>query len=109
MSDLDEIRNRMDVLEAEVTRLREEAVATRTLAALTDRDASEVRGALRAHMQALNALRETQVDQGRALEAQTRTLETIAEAVGGLAAGQSRHDEDLSEIKDLLRRLTDQN
>jgi hypothetical protein len=108
VSDLDEIRNRVDVLETEVTRLREEAAATRTLAALADRDASEVRGALRAHTQALNALRETQVEQGRAQEAQTSTLRTIAEAVGGLTTHLQRHDDDLSEIKAMLRNLTDQ-
>lgn len=108
MSDLDEIRNRVDLLEAEVAQLREDAAATRTLAAMADRDASEVKGALRAHTQALSALRETQVEQGR-------TLQTLAEAVGGLVTGQlavvenlHRHDEDLSEIKTMLRRLTDQ-
>lgn len=108
VSNLDEIRNRVNVLEAEVERLREEAVATRTLAALADRDASEVRSVLRAHTQTLNALRESQVEQGRIQEAQTNTLQTIAEAVGGLAIHLQRHDDDLSEIKGILRNLTDQ-
>ena len=84
MSDLDEIRDRLDALEDEVTRLRddaearrEDATATRTLAALADRDAGEVRGALRAHTRLLNALRETQSEQGRALV-------SVSQAVGGL-------------------------
>ena len=47
MGDLEEIRDRVDMLEAEVARLREDAAATRTLAAMADRDASEVRSALR--------------------------------------------------------------
>jgi hypothetical protein len=108
VSDLDEFRDRLDVLETEVARLREDAAATRTLASMADRDASEVRGALRAHTQALNALRETQIEQGRTQAAHTRTLEAIAEAVGALVAGQQRHEETLSGIAATLQRLTDQ-
>jgi hypothetical protein len=123
VSDLDEIRERMDAPEAEVSRLCEDAAATRTLAAMADRDASEVRGALRAHTQSLNALRETQIEQGRTLDAHTRTLHTLADAVGGLVTGQQaltetvsglaqtvgglvegqqRHDQALAEITSLL-------
>ncbi len=38
---------------------------TRVLAAGADRDVSEIRAELRAHTQGLNALRETQLEQGR--------------------------------------------
>ena len=98
VSDLDEIRDRMDALEAEVSRLREDAAATRTLSAMADRDASEVRGALRAHTQSLNALRETQMEQGRTLDAHTRTLHTLADAVGGLVTGQQVLTETVSDL-----------
>ena len=37
----------------------------RVLAAVADRDVSEIRAELRAHTQGLNALRETQLEQGR--------------------------------------------
>ncbi|MGH4002376.1 MAG: hypothetical protein ACRDTJ_33475 [Pseudonocardiaceae bacterium] len=64
----------MTILEREVVRLREQvmlnssdATAARVLAAGADRDVSEVRAELRAHTQALNALRETQLEQGRAI------------------------------------------
>ncbi|CAN5407108.1 hypothetical protein BH23ACT9_BH23ACT9_31400 [soil metagenome] len=45
-----------------------DAQAARTLAGGADRDVSEVRAELRAHTQVLNALRETQVEQGRVLD-----------------------------------------
>ncbi|HEY6795457.1 MAG TPA: hypothetical protein VI248_12340 [Kineosporiaceae bacterium] len=100
MRDLDEIRTRLGALEDEVTRLRDDAAATRTLAALADRDASEVRSALRAHTPALSALRETQVEQ-------SRTLETIAQAVGTVVAEQGQQRETLAELTSLVRRLTE--
>lgn len=77
---------RLRGLPAELDRIREDAAETRALATMADRDASEVRTALRAHTQALTVLRETQVEQGH-------TLQTIAEVVGGLAVGQERHEE----------------
>ena len=64
-----EIENRVGVLERQLLRLREdvalatsEAAAARVLAAGADHDVSEVRAELRAHTQALNALRETQLE-----------------------------------------------
>lgn len=121
VSDLDEIRQRLDVLEGEVARLREDATATRTLAGMADRDASEVRGALHAHTQLLNALRETQVEQGRTLvehgqvlgalvEGQARhsaMLNGLTTTVGSLADGQERQGEALSELTAMVRRLVE--
>lgn len=75
----DDFEARLAVLEREVARLREQtaltsseaiaarvdAAAARVLAAGADHDVSEVRAELRAHLQALNALRETQLEQAR--------------------------------------------
>jgi hypothetical protein len=75
----DDVEARLAILEREVARLREhsilissdatgarvDAAAARVLAAGADRDVSEVRAELRAHIQALNALRETQLEQAR--------------------------------------------
>ncbi|MGH3775120.1 MAG: hypothetical protein ACRDRR_05180 [Pseudonocardiaceae bacterium] len=65
----DDIETRVTILEREVVRLREQvaltssdADAARVLAAGADHDVSEVRAELRAHTQALNALRETQLE-----------------------------------------------
>ncbi|MGH3934365.1 MAG: hypothetical protein ACRDS1_05215 [Pseudonocardiaceae bacterium] len=86
---------RLSVLEREVARLREQAartsseataaradaVAARVLAAGADHDVSEVRAELRAHLQALNALRETQLEQAREMR------EGFAEIRGEIRAG----------------------
>jgi chromosome segregation ATPase len=65
----DDIETRVTILEREVVRLRDkvtltssDADAARVLAAGADHDVSEVRAELRAHTQALNALRETQLE-----------------------------------------------
>jgi hypothetical protein len=68
----DDIESRLAIVERDVAELREQlalassdAAAARTLAAGADQDVSEVRAELRAHTQALNALREIQLGQGR--------------------------------------------
>ncbi len=75
----DDFETRLTVLEREVARLREQTVLTsseataargdaaaaRVLAAGADHDVSEVRAELRAHIQVLNALRDTQLEQAR--------------------------------------------
>ncbi|HET9257481.1 MAG TPA: hypothetical protein VFO16_20085 [Pseudonocardiaceae bacterium] len=73
----DDIETRLAVLEREVARLREQtalanteaaradADAARVLAGGADRGVSEVRAELRAHIQTLNPLRETQLEQSQ--------------------------------------------
>ncbi|MDQ3760493.1 MAG: hypothetical protein M3460_01965 [Actinomycetota bacterium] len=68
----DDIEARLAIVERDVAQLREQlavtrsdAAAARLLAAGADHDVSEVRAELRAHTQALNALREVQLKQGR--------------------------------------------
>ena len=65
----DDIETRVTILEREVVQLRaqvalssSDAAAARVLASGADHDMSEVRAELRAHTQALNALRETQLE-----------------------------------------------
>jgi hypothetical protein len=77
-----DLANRVGILEQEVAQLREQAAlsssdatAARVLAAGADRDVSEVRSELRAHTRALNALRETQLEQGRMLAEHGRVLD----------------------------------
>ncbi len=69
-SSAEDFETRLAPVEGEVTRLREQVVlsssdaaAARVLAAGADHDVAEVRAELRAHTQALNALRDTQLDQ----------------------------------------------
>ncbi|MGH3687095.1 MAG: hypothetical protein ACRDQY_19955 [Pseudonocardiaceae bacterium] len=65
------IETRLTVVEHDVAHLREQlalvssdATAARVLASGADHDVSEVRAELRAHTQALNALREVQLELG---------------------------------------------
>ncbi|MGH3830776.1 MAG: hypothetical protein ACRDRS_10065 [Pseudonocardiaceae bacterium] len=68
----DDIETRLAIVERDVAQLREQTAlassdagaAARMLAAGADHDVSEVRAELRAPTQALNALRETQLEQG---------------------------------------------
>ncbi len=90
----DDIETRVAVLEREVVRLREQvalgssdAVGARVLAAGADRDVSEVRAELRAHTQALNALRETQLDQDRRI---TGLDQKVTEGFAMLSTGMAQ-------------------
>ena len=89
----DDIETRLAIVERDVTQLREQlaltisdAGAARMLAAGADHDVSEVRAELRAHTQALNALRETQLEQGRKIDEQGREMrEGFATLATGMA------------------------
>lgn len=76
MTNPDELEPRVAALEVEVASLREavdvsrsDAAAARVLAGAADRDVSELRGQLQAHTSVLNALRETQLEQGQEIRA----------------------------------------
>ena len=80
----DDMETRLSIVERDVAELRKqlaltssEAAAARVLAAGADRDVSEVRAELRAHTQALNALRETQVDFARQIAEQGRRIDGL--------------------------------
>jgi uncharacterized coiled-coil protein SlyX len=87
----DDIETRVTILEREVVQLRQQvalnisdAAAARVLAAGADHDVSEVRAELRAHTQALNALRETQLEQGRAIAGLEQKLAGQDQKLAGL-------------------------
>ncbi len=82
VSELEQIRARVEVLESEIGRLRGESTGTRVLAAEADREVSQASESRRAHVGSLNALRETQLEQ-------SSTLREIANVVGALAVGQN--------------------
>ena len=103
----DDFEARLAILEREVARLREQSIlissdatgarvdaaAARVLAAGADRDVSEVRAELRAHIQALNALRDTQLEQAQEMregfaemrEGFAKTWEGFAKQAAGMA------------------------
>lgn len=97
----DDLETHLTIVERDVAELREQlavassdAAAARTLAAGADHDVSEVRAELRAHTQALNALREIQVDFGRQLAEQGRKLDQqgreMREGFSSLATGMAQ-------------------
>lgn len=93
MPPADDIETRLATVERDVADLREQlavtssdATAARMLAAGADHDVSEVRAELRAHTQALNALRETQLEQSRKIDEQSREMrEGFAKLATGMA------------------------
>ena len=76
VSDCD-LELRFTKLEHEVTRLREDVASARALAALADRDVAELRTEMRGYRQVLNALRETQLEQGQ-------QIDELRQEIGGL-------------------------
>ena len=87
----DDINTRVTILEREVVRLRDQvalagsdADAARVLAAGADHDVSEVRAELRAHTQALNALRETQLELDQKVNGLDQKVNGLDQKVNGL-------------------------
>lgn len=109
-----DLEARVQALETAVERLLEDGAATRVIAAMADRDTAEIRTTHRATTGVLNALRETQLEQGQ-------TLQTLAGAVAGLttqvvdldakvtalADGQAHHGQRLDQITALVASLAD--
>lgn len=105
VTDPADVERRLSAPETEVPRIREQttltatdAAATRVLAAGADRDVAEVRAELRAHTQALNALRETQLEQGHAIAEQGQTM----------TAGFATLSTGMTEIHNLLEHIARQ-
>ncbi len=102
MSDLEDVKARLDRLEHEVLTLREDSATTRVMAAMADRDSAAVAGALKGHTAVLNALRETQIEHSNILAEHSNVL-------AALIRGQDRHEETLARhgvmLAEILRRL----
>ena len=121
----DAFEARLVVLEREVARLRDQAIlissdatgarvdaaAARVLATGADRDVSEVRAELRAHIQALNALRETQLEQTREMrEGFTEIRKDLTEMRGDLAEmreGFAQQATGMAQITALLTKIVE--
>ncbi|MFC3346103.1 hypothetical protein ACFOOM_01345 [Streptomyces echinoruber] len=90
MGENEELRRRIEALEARVDQIVEQQVTTHNLAVGSDRDVAALQVQRRADMQVIRALRETQLEHGRTLEAHTRTLAEHSELLGALVAGQAQ-------------------
>jgi hypothetical protein len=101
MGSLEDLEGRVAALETQMRTVRQDAAAARVLAGGADRDVSALATRLDAQTRLLEALRETQVDQGRRLFDQGERIDNLeAEMRRGfstLAVGQA-------EILTLLKR-----
>jgi chromosome segregation ATPase len=91
MPEPDALETRVTTLEHEVAHLREEitttrsdAAAARILAGGADRDVSAFGAKLDAHTKTLNALRETQVEQGEILREHSEKIDRLETRFDGL-------------------------
>jgi hypothetical protein len=91
MSEPDEINERVTRLEGEVALARQDAAAARVLAGGADRDVAAMQSELRAHTRSLNALRQTQVEQGHEMrEGFARVDSEARKNFAVLSQGQAR-------------------
>jgi chromosome segregation ATPase len=74
VSEVDDLRARVDRIEAELAEVRAKAESAETLARFADRDASEIKASHAGIVHTLNALRETQLEQGQTLAEHTQIL-----------------------------------
>lgn len=88
MGEIDELRRRMEALEAQVHELAEQQAATRHLAVNSDRDVAALQEQRRADIQLFQALRQTQLEQGKVLEAHSKMLLEHGKLLGALVSGQ---------------------
>ncbi len=68
MASLEDLEARVNILEEQMLSTRQDAAAARVLAGTADRDVSEFKQTLNGHTKVLNAVRETQVEQGQRLD-----------------------------------------
>ncbi|MBN1174228.1 MAG: hypothetical protein JXA67_18805 [Micromonosporaceae bacterium] len=101
---LEELAQRVAVLEAEISVLRQEAAAARALAAGADRDVADYRAELRGHTRALGALRETQLEHGQAITVLGDRIDQLTATVGHI---RDQHGVRLGDIVGLLNQLID--
>jgi len=95
---LEEIEARLAAVEEQLQVVRQDAAAARVLAGAADRDVSEFRQTLNAHTKTLNALRETQVEQGQKFDAFQRETRD----------GFAKVNEGMNKITGLLTQLIEQ-
>ncbi|MGV9344268.1 hypothetical protein ACWDSD_05535 [Streptomyces spiralis] len=88
MGEIEELRRRLEALEAQVHDVAEQQAATRHLAVNSDRDVAALQEQRRADVQLMQALRQTQLEHSKMLEAHTKTLHEHGKVLGALVSGQ---------------------
>ncbi|MBV7697750.1 hypothetical protein [Streptomyces sp. TRM70350] len=88
MSEIEELRRRLEALEAQMSRVVEEHTTTRNLAVGSDSDVAALQVQRRTDIQVIRALRDTQLEHGEILKAHTKTLAEHGKLLGALVSGQ---------------------
>jgi uncharacterized protein involved in exopolysaccharide biosynthesis len=107
MGGSEELRRRLEALEAEVHDMREEHASTRHLAVNSDRDVAALQEQRRADVQLMQALRRTQLEHGKTLEAHTKTLAEHGKLLGALVSGQVAMMERIGTLTTQVGAITD--
>jgi outer membrane murein-binding lipoprotein Lpp len=81
----DDLEARVTALETQIRLGRADAAAARVLAGGVDRDVSALAAKLDAHTRVLNALRETQLEQGMAIGELSHRMDGLTHRVDGLS------------------------
>ncbi|ALO93640.1 hypothetical protein SHL15_2489 [Streptomyces hygroscopicus subsp. limoneus] len=102
MSEMDELRRRLEALEARVDEVMAEHTTTRNPAVGSDSDVAALQVQRRADMQVIRALRDTQLEHGKVLAAHGKTLHEHGKLLGALVSGQVAMTEQLQAITDHL-------
>jgi outer membrane murein-binding lipoprotein Lpp len=81
----DDLEARVSALESQIRLVRDDVAAARVLAGGADRDVSALAAKLDAHTRVLNALRETQLEQGMAIGELSHRMDGLTHRVDGLS------------------------
>ena len=100
----DDLRTRVAAIESTLARHADDAITTRLMAALADREIADSRTALRAHTASLNDLRETQLEQGRVLADHTKMLRSQGVLLASQDVRLASHEAWLERVSDTLTR-----
>jgi septum formation inhibitor MinC len=108
VSELDEIRQRLDALEAQVNVLTEGQAESRRAAdlfAMVDRDVADLKQAFGAQRHVLQALRDTQVEQGRTLVEHSQALGAIVVTLESMQETQRSMQESMHSMQATQRSM----
>lgn len=97
--DFAELRGRVDRLEVEMAEVRTRAENAETLARLADRDTSDIKASHAAIMRSMQALRDTQVEQGRDIGVLKSDVSVLKRDVGVLKRDVGELKSDVTELR----------
>ncbi|XVV14721.1 hypothetical protein ACQP2X_10420 [Actinoplanes sp. CA-131856] len=98
MSGIEALAQRVTTVEDEIAGIRQDAAEVRILAAGASQDASDYQTSLGHHVQQLNALRRTQIEQSGQLRAMSTDLRHVFDEMKSLRVTQLDQQADLDKV-----------